>query len=102
MSAVTTTEKPNIVLLPGQELIQDGGSWRVVERVERQTRTVSFRVTDSEYAAIIPFIDTFENASQAFRHLLFGEAAVRDLMRARVAGASRPAAARPPSPPTSA
>lgn len=100
---MTAPAKPDIVLLPNQDLVLDEhDQWRVVTRTERLTRTISFRLTDSEYAAVIPYINTFASGSDAMRHLLFEVPAVREVMRGRVAAATRIVGAADPSPPLSA
>lgn len=98
-----TAPKPDIVLLPNQDLVLDEhDQWRVVTRVERLTNTISFRLTASEYAAVIPFINTFASGSDAMRHLLFENLKVREVLRERVAAATRIVGEADPSPPPSA
>lgn len=87
------TEVPNIKIPAGHLLVEQGdGSFEVVASGERLTKTIGFRVTPSEYVDLLPFMETFPNASMAHGlRWLFSDPAVRAVMAARVAAFRSPA-----------
>lgn len=71
---------------PGFKVVEaPDGTVEVVKGDERLSRTVSFRLTPSEYVELMPFIDTFTNGSvtEAFRWLM-ADPAVKSAMTRRV------------------
>lgn len=86
-------ELPNLILAPGMSLVvHPDGRQEVVQSSEPLSKTVSFRVSTSEYVAMLPFFEAFPDARQttAIRWLL-AHPEVRLVMAQRVADSRIPA-----------
>lgn len=76
----------NIILPPGFVLIDNpDGTQEVVAMGERLNKTVAFRVTASEYMALLPFFEAFPGGrgSVALRWLV-SQPEVMDVIRRKV------------------
>lgn len=84
-------ETPTIKVPPGHVLEQLGdGSYQVRAVGQARTKTVSFRVTASEYEPLLPYVASFPTGmSDAMRALVTDER-VLAVMRERVAAQTRP------------
>lgn len=83
------TDQPRFELPPGFRLEATQDGYRVVPAGERNTKTVAFRTTPTEYMRLMSFVDTFPTRQwgDAFRWLL-SQPAVAGVMDGRVAEAT--------------
>lgn len=83
---------PGTVRLPPGFVLQQlsDGTFEVVANREPLRRTMSFRVTSSEYASILPYVLTFPDSSvSTSMRTLLADPRVREVMAERVQNVTR-------------
>lgn len=87
------SDAPHIKIPPGHVLIeQPDGSFEVIASGEKLTKTIGVRVTPSEFVDLMPFMETFPNASMALgMRWLLAHPTVMAAMAERVAASRSPA-----------
>lgn len=86
-TATSRSDHPDIKVPYGHTiLVGEDGAIEVVATGERLTKTIAFRVTVTEFVALMPFFESFPNGSMttAMRWLL-DQPAIKAEMAARVA-----------------
>lgn len=91
MYTIVTMDTPKIKVPPGHVVEDLGdGNYQVRPLGQARTKTVSFRLTASEYEPLLAFIETHPTGvSDAMRSLVTDER-VLAVMRERVAAQTRP------------
>lgn len=85
------TAVPRIRIPSGHILVEDGeGGFELVRSDERPTKTIGFKVTEEQFAALIPFFESFhERTVSAAMRWLVEHPDVRLVMSQRISSQTK-------------